>query len=183
MRAGEDPEVELHWSALLRPAAGWRTALVDTLLQLLDCVPEEWFVAALDAALRRPREGEPILSHDDYESFTGLLPRRKQRLLRLVDPLAGSCLETLLRLGLERRAIGPLTPQFSPDGRRFVDLLVGERLIVEADGEAFHDPAQDAVRDAFFRSLGYVVLRFTYDEIVFHLDEVVDRIADALSRV
>jgi very-short-patch-repair endonuclease len=183
VKAGDDAEVQLHWTALLRPAVGWRTSLVDTLLQLVDCVPEEWFVAALDAALHQPWEGEPILSNADYETFAGLLPRRKRRLLRLVNPLAGSCLETLLRLGLERRAIGPVTLQFSPDGRRFVDLLVGDRLIVEADGEAFHDPAQDAVRDAFFQALGYVVLRFSYEEIVFHLDEVLDRIVDALAHL
>jgi very-short-patch-repair endonuclease len=182
VKAGEDAEVELHWSALHRPAPGWRTSLVDTLLQLVDCVSEDWFVAALDAALHQPWKGEPLLSPTEYEAFAGLLARRKRRLLRLVDPRSGSCLETLLRRGLERRGIGPLTPQFSPDGRRFVDLLVGERLIVEADGEAFHDPAQDALRDAFFRGLGYTVLRFAYDEIVFHLDEVLDRIADALAR-
>ena len=182
VKAGEDAEVELHWSALHEPARGWRTSLLDALLQLVDCVPEEWFVAALDAALHQPWEGDPILSRPEFEAFAILLPRRKRRLLRQVDPRAGSCLETVVRLGLERRGIGPLTPQFSPDGRRFVDLLVGDRLIVEADGEAFHDPEQDALRDAFFRSLGYTVLRFGYDEIVFHLDEVLDRIADALAR-
>ncbi len=183
VKAGEDAEVELHWVDLVDPAQGWRTSLVDTLLQVVDCVPADWFVAALDAALHRPWEGEPILSEAEYGRFRGLLPRRKQPLLSLVDPLAGSCLETLLRLGLVRRGIGPLTLQFSPDGRRFVDVLVGDRLIVEADGEEFHDPEKDAIRDAAFRSLGYVVLRFSYEEIVFHLDEVLDKIEAALAAI
>jgi very-short-patch-repair endonuclease len=183
VKAGDDAEVELHWVDLVDPPAGWRTTLVDTLLQLVDCVPEDWFVAALDAALHRPWEGEPILSAAEYDRFASLLPRRKQRLLKRVDPLAGSCLETLLRLGLVKRGIGPLTLQFSPDDRRFVDILVGDRLICEADGEAFHDAEKDAIRDAFFRSLGYVVLRFSYERIVFDLEAVLDEIEAALARL
>ena len=181
VRAGEDPHVELHWVDLVEPAEGWRTSLVDTLLQLVDCVPEDWFVAALDAALHRPWEGEPIMSEQEYGRFRELLPRRKRRALDLVDPLAGSCLETLVRLGLVRRGVGPLVLQFSPDDHQYVDILVGKRLIVEADGEEFHDPERDAIRDAGFRSRGYVVLRFRYDEIVFHLDEVLDRIEATLA--
>ena len=173
---GEDVEVELHWATRARGQRGWRTGLVEALLLLVDCVPADWFVAAVDAALHRPFEGDPLMSDAELARLEHLLPRRKQHLLRLVDPRAGSCLETLLRLGLLRRGIGPLVPQFSPDGRRAVDILVGERLILEADGAAFHDPELDAARDAFFRSLGYVVLRFTYDEIVHHLDEVLDRV-------
>lgn len=183
VRAGEDSEVHLHWVTLAEPGPGWRTSLVDTLLQLVDCVSEEWLVAALDAALHRPWEGDPLLSDDAYARFCARLPRRRRPLLELVDPLAGSCLETLVRLGLTRRGVGPLVLQFSPDGRRFVDILVGPRLIVEADGEAFHDAAKDAARDAFFRSLGYVVLRFSYDEIVFDLENVLDRIESALARL
>jgi hypothetical protein len=181
VRAGDDDEVALHWVDLVEPAQGWRTSLVDTLLQLVDCVPEDWFVAALDAALHRPWEGEPILSEDEYARIAALLPRRRRGLLQLVDRLSGSCLETLIRLGLVRRGVGPVVLQFSPDDRRFVDLLVGERLIVEADGEAFHDPDEDAIRDAFFRSLGYVVLRFSYDRIVNDLDAVLDEIEAALA--
>jgi very-short-patch-repair endonuclease len=181
VRAGDDTEVELHWVNLIDPPQGWRTSLVDTLLLLVDCVPEDWFVAALDAALHRPWRGEPILSEQEYARFAALLPRRKRDLMRLVDPLAGSCLETLLRLGLLRRGVGPLTLQFSPDDRRFVDILVGHRLLVEADGEEFHDPEKDAIRDAFFRSRGYVVLRFDYDRIINDLEGVVDEIEAALA--
>jgi hypothetical protein len=181
VKAGEDAEVELHWVNLRDRPHGWRTSLVDTLLQLVDCVPDDWFVAALDAGLHRPWKGEPILSEEEYGRFTALLPRRRRPLLKLVNALSGSCLETLLRLGLDRRGVGPITLQFSPDGRRFVDILVCDRLIVEADGEAFHDPEEDAIRDAFFRGLGYVVLRFSYDRIVNDLDGVLDEIETVLA--
>jgi hypothetical protein len=183
VRAGDDQEVELHWTSHVDTRVGWRTGLVDTLLELVDCVPGDWFVAAIDAALHRPWVGEPIMTGEELGRLADLLPRRKRTLLDLVDPLAGSCLETLVRLGLQRREVGPLTLQFSPDGRRFVDILVGERLLVEADGEEFHDPEKDALRDAFFRGLGYTVLRFTYEQIVFHLDDVLDQIEAALANL
>lgn len=177
---GEDHEVEVHWSTVGRAYRGWRTPLVDTLLLLVDCVPLEWWIAALDAALHRPRDGDPLLSAEDYAALADRVPRRLRKALRLIDPSAGSPLETLLRLGLVRRGIGPLTPQFSPDGRRFVDFLVGERLIVEADGAGFHDPDTDAERDRCFRGLNYTILRFSYDRIVHDLEAVLDEIEAAL---
>lgn len=88
-----------------------------------------------------------------------------------------------MRLGLVRRGIRDFTPQFSPNGWQAVDLLVGKRLIVEADGAAFHDPEKDAIRDAAFRSLGYVVLRFGYDRIVNDIEGVIDEIEAALREI
>ncbi|MDO9336184.1 MAG: endonuclease domain-containing protein [Caulobacter sp.] len=47
-----------------------------------------------------------------------------------------------------------------PIGRYVVDFLCPRhRLIVEADGP-FHDPEQDAIRDAWLLSQGFRVLRF-----------------------
>lgn len=177
---GEDQEIAVHWSTGSRALRGWRTGLVDALLLLVGCVPPDWFVAALDAALHRPKDGAPVLCDAEWRLLRLLLPRRKRHLLDLVDPRSESCIETLLRLGMRRRGIGPVTLQFSPDGRHRVDFLVGDRLIVEVDGEAFHDPEQDAVRDAAWRRLGYEVLRFPYDRVVNDLDAVLDEIAAAL---
>ena len=181
VHSGDDDEVLLHRRMLHDPAV-WRTSLVDTLLQLVWCAPADWFVAALDAALHRPRDGsrEPLLSPAEYERFAALLPQRFHPLLDLVDPSAESPLETLLRLGLVRRGIGPFVPQFRPNAFWWVDFLILGRLIVEVDGAAFHDPQKDAIRDAELLRMGYRVLRFTYEEIVFDLDGVLDRIVAAL---
>ena len=179
---GEDREVQLHWSKLSDVVEAWRVGLVDALVQLADCVPSDWFVAALDAATHRPRTGEePLLPADGLDRLRELLPLRMHPALALVDPSSESPIETLLRLGMIGRGIGPLILQFSPRPRQFVDFLVGNRLIVEADGEAFHDPAKDAVRDALLTALGYRVLRFSYDRIVHDLDAVLDEIEAALS--
>jgi hypothetical protein len=180
--AGEDERAHVHWEDRRDPIEGWRTSLLDTLLHLGDCVPLEWFVAALDAALHRPRGGEPILSESEFVRLTDLLPTRLLPAIELVDPLAGSCLESLLRLGMRRRGIGPIVLQFSPQKDRFVDFLLPGKLIIEADGEEFHDPVKDAIRDASFRALGYRVLRFSYDRIVFDLEAVLDEIEAELAR-
>lgn len=177
----DDVRLELHWGRRHDPAVRGRTSIVDTLLLLAGCVPEDWFVAALDAALHRPRDGEPILTEDERARLSRLLPRRLRHLLELVDPDSESCLETLLRLGLIRRGIGPIVLQAQPHPAHRVDLLIRRRLIVEADGQAFHDPERDRIRDEQLRALGYVVLRFDYRRIVFDLEAVLDEIEAALA--
>lgn len=178
---GEDRDVKTHWVRNGRRYRGWRTPLVDTLISLEHCVDEAWWIAALDAARRCPRDGSPLLSDDGWADLCARVPRRLRRALRLVDPRCESPIETVLRLGLIRRGIGPFLLQYSPDERRRVDFLLGARLIVEADGVAYHDPEADAIRDAAFRSLGYIVLRFSYERIVFDLEAVLDEIAEALA--
>jgi very-short-patch-repair endonuclease len=173
VHSGDDGEVVWHRRALQDPAA-WRTSLVDTLLQLAWCVPLPWLVAALDAALHAPVDGSrsPYLSDAEYERFAALLPKRFHSALALVDPSAESPIESIIRIGMVLDGIGPIVPQFWPTPAHRVDFLVLGRLVVEADGEAWHDPEADAARDAMLRTLGYRVLRFRYDEIVFHLDQV-----------
>jgi very-short-patch-repair endonuclease len=97
-----------------------------------------------------------------------------------VDARSESPIETLLRLALRRRGIDIVDLQFSPDPRYRVDFLLAGKLVVEADGAEFHDPEKDRIRDAFLATLGYRVLRFTYDEIVYDIESVLVRIEAAL---
>ncbi len=175
-KSGHDPGVELHWTDCLDAPVGWRVGPVDCLLQLARCVPVDWFVAALDAVLHRPRGGEPMLSTAEYERLVRHLPERLHPALRLVDPRAESPLETLLRLGLVRRSIGPWDLQVWPSPGCRVDIVVRGKLILEADGKSFHDEAADRVRDALLRGLGYRVLRFDSDRILDDLESVLDEI-------
>ena len=46
-------------------------------------------------------------------------------------------------------------------GRYFADFLIGEKLVVECDGEAWHDPERDQKRDADLFALGFRTLRIT----------------------
>jgi very-short-patch-repair endonuclease len=69
-----------------------------------------------------------------------------------------------------------------PMGRYVADFIChSAKLIVEVDGES-HDfesrIARDEERDAWFKSQGYVVLRFTNEEVMKTLDGVVAMIRD-----
>ncbi len=70
-----------------------------------------------------------------------------------------------------------------PIGRFVVDFLcLRHRLIVEADGEYFHDPVRDAERDAWLTAEGFRVLRFTEGQIVSKPEVVLAAIAEAAGR-
>lgn len=177
---GEDREVVLHWASSPGPRHGWRVDLVEALLQLADCVPVDWWIAALDAARHVPRGGEPLLPDADWERFVKQVPLRLHPALELVDPRSESVLESLLRLAMIRRGIPIVDLQFWPDPAHRVDFLLPGKLIVEADGDAFHDPVTDAIRDALLRGVGYRVLHFSTQRIMDDMDGVLHEIADAL---
>lgn len=177
---GQDREVELHWSNDPGTRCGWRVTVVEALLQLADCVPLEWWIAALDAARHVPRNGGPMLSDAEWVEFVSRVPRRLKHALALVDARAESVIESLLRVALVLRGIPVVDVQFWPDRDHRVDLLLPGRLIVEADGAEFHDPELDALRDAILRGLGYRVLHFPYRRIVDDIEGVLAEIEAAL---
>lgn len=68
-----------------------------------------------------------------------------------------------------------------PTGGYILDFVCFEaRLILEVDGGQHSESHSDAVRDAFFRSQGFRVLRFWNDEVERNLDGVVIRVAAEL---
>lgn len=74
-------------------------------------------------------------------------------------------IETLLYRELERRNV-PFARQQVVDGRYLVDALItGARIVIECDGEYWHSlpgrPEQDAKRQKYLQTRGYVVLRFS----------------------
>ncbi|WP_394277871.1 endonuclease domain-containing protein [Luteococcus sp.] len=126
------------------------------------CLGPEELVQVCDSLLHRR-----MMTLDE---LAAILPRgrRTDLLLRHCD-LAESGTETLVRLRLRRRGI-QLRPQvwITPGDR--VDLLVGERLVIEVDSRAHHTGIErfsaDRERDLRLRSLGYTVVRLTYQQVV-----------------
>ena len=47
-----------------------------------------------------------------------------------------------------------------------VDVLIGDRLVIELDGREFHDHDADRMRDARLSVRGYRVLRFSYWQVM-----------------
>ena len=46
----------------------------------------------------------------------------------------------------------------------------GKKLVIEVDGEAFHDPKHDRYRDSAMKAEGYTVIRFPAKDIVNHFE-------------
>jgi very-short-patch-repair endonuclease len=99
-------------------------------------------------------------------------------------------IETLLYRELETRNV-PFARQQVVDGRYLVDALIpGARIVIECDGEYWHSlpgrPEQDAKRQRYLETRGYVVLRFP--EAAIHADvqacgqAVVDALLDRVKK-
>jgi very-short-patch-repair endonuclease len=67
-----------------------------------------------------------------------------------------------------------------------LDLLVGDRLVVECDSEAHHGSPEQRVRDlrrdAALAALGFIVLRFDYRQVLFEPDAVRAAVRGYVSR-
>src|SRR4051812_35005817 len=101
---------------------------------------------------------------------------RRARRLRREAPITERRLWDLLR---GRRLEGLKFRRQVPVGPYVADFLcLRHRLIVEADGP-LHDPARDAVRDAWLGTQGFRVLRFTNSEVM-DKDRVLGRIIEAV---
>jgi very-short-patch-repair endonuclease len=157
---------------------------VDTLdwalLHSVACQSKADAIVTLDSALNRQR-----VSWSELSFLMSELPPSYQRYLDLVDPTSESGLETKARLGLRRYNI-PYRTQVPIPGAGRVDLLVGDRLVVELDGREWHSSdeayAEDRRRDLVLQELGYAVMRLTYDQVMGEWGRVVAVIRGLVSR-
>ena len=143
---------------------GIRVTTADrTLVDLAATETREVTVCAAESAIRLR-----LLS---LEQVHALPPARSGELWSLVDPLAESPIETLIRLPLVDAGVGPLVSQYDirVDGIVVArtDLALPDCLVaIEGDGADAHDnsPAfvRDRRRDALLTSLGWLTLRFTW---------------------
>ncbi|MFZ2510284.1 MAG: DUF559 domain-containing protein [Gordonia sp. (in: high G+C Gram-positive bacteria)] len=127
------------------------------------CVNDEELVVLLDSIMNLR-----LMSRDEIEAVLRPAPVAVQRLLdRTAQSQAGT--ETMVRFRLQSRNIR-VRSQVCIPGVGIVDLLVGDRLIVEVDGEQFHHSTEqfhkDRSRDAEALRLGYLSLRLTYRSVV-----------------
>lgn len=145
----------------------------NVLLQIAQCTGEETFFCALESALRTS-----MLRSGDMRWLAERVPVPVRWLLGFARADADSGLESLIRLRLHKLGISVRT-QVQINGVGEVDFVIGERLIIEADGKKNHDDGKadsseprpslrhkDLVRDAKAAALGYVTLRFDYAMIV-----------------
>lgn len=152
-----------HWDEG-RVRVGEPAPVANALRQMAACCGEEAFFAALESALRHS-----LLSPGGLAWLRRHLPVAMRWLVGFARADADSGLESLIRLRLHRIGISVRTQVLVPAVGE-VDLVIGERLIIEADGRENHERekerAKDLRRDAVAASAGYTTLRFTYALVI-----------------
>lgn len=141
---------------------GGRVGIVQALAQVLRCRGPETFFAALESALRQSK-----LNADARAVLRAKVRAEDRWLVDFARADADSGLESLLRLRLHRLGLS-LTSQVAIPGVGTVDFVLGDRLILEADGKTHDGEARhrDRMRDALATALGFVTLRFDYALII-----------------
>ncbi|WP_432560077.1 DUF559 domain-containing protein [Granulicoccus sp. GXG6511] len=128
------------------------------------CLPAEAAVTLMDSALNKQ-----LYSPEELRALIQPLPWRASRLLERVDPGAESGTESLVRHRLLVLGVKFRTQVHIGDVGR-VDLLIGDRLVIEVDSKAYHSDSDafhnDRRRDRRLVAMGYLVIRLTYEDVM-----------------
>jgi very-short-patch-repair endonuclease len=163
-RLGDDWPGVLHWALPLTPWTG-RTLvgeIEDALAHIAACLPFDTAIVLWESAARTEKLAP------DYLRGLAWRTTAARELAASVTGLADSGLETLVVVPLRRSGLR-VRQQVKLAGH-LVDVLVGERLVIQIDGYEFHSSSaqrsSDIAHDAELRLRGYTVLRFSYAQIV-----------------
>lgn len=136
-------------------------SFTGVMLSAQRCCELEELVAVLDAAANR---GEDITSLAEHSAATLKL----KRAVGMSGHRADSAQESLVRVHLTLLGL-----KFQTHVQRGVfelDFLIGEYLVVECDGFAYHSSQSDLIRDRkkdrYLESLGMTTLRFAYWDVI-----------------
>ncbi len=157
-------DLRLHRSIPLAPVrrSDLVESLVDVLAHVAGCLDRERALAVWESALRQARIHPDALPRVVWRSAAA------RRLADAAGVLSDSGLETLVIDRLRAMNL-PVAQQVRLLGHP-VDVVVGERLVIQIDGWAFHSSAADRARDnrhdARLRAAGYHVIRIGYAEVV-----------------
>jgi very-short-patch-repair endonuclease len=142
------------------------TSVGRTLLDLAEILTVEQLVPIIDNATNSRRLGRNTMS-----SVINAAPGRRGRKTLKRALLMTRPEDVLTRSELERRAlrlVGRPAPEMNVRLHGYeVDMLWrGERLVVELDGSAYHDPEHDTRKTNNLMARGWTVLRFTWRQVV-----------------
>lgn len=182
-RLAQDSAVHVHWrGGPVVPTLTRFTPVADVftvLVHAVECCTNEHAVAVLDSALHTR-----LLVRSDLDRLRIELPAHRAGLLDDVNGKAEAGGESLVRYRL-RLAGYQVEVQVRIDGVGRVDLLVEGRLVVEVDGRATHDTAEqfevDRRRDRELSIQHLAHLRFTYRQIMLEWPRCLAAIAAALA--
>ncbi len=144
------------------------------------CLDAEGFVVVCDSALDLG-----LVTIDELAATMSVAPARVRDLLDRCDGRSQSGTETMVRLRLRAKNIAASTQHHIP-GVGNVDLLVGNRLVIEVDSKAHHTGVEryeaDRTRDRMLIQLGYLPLRFSYRQVVHDWPACENTILDIVRR-
>lgn len=128
------------------------------------CLPVVKAAVLFESAMHRE-----MLSRRDVDRIIASLPQCARRPLARVRGDAESGTETTVRWWFESRGVAVRSQVRFPDGRRRMDLLVGESWVIECDSREFHDDPrsydEDRERDLHLTSWGYTVTRLSWEQV------------------
>jgi very-short-patch-repair endonuclease len=149
-------------------------------LQIAGCLTSELAVATLDSLLNRR-----ILSLPELRRALTDGRVEEPKILTEIDVASQSGLESLTRVRLRRMGLG-VRSQVEVAGVGHVDLMIGDRLVIETDGREWHNSpeavARDYARDLRLTTLGFHVVRLSYEQVIFEWPLVELMIRELVSR-
>ena len=140
------------------------------LMHAIDCQPRDYAVALCDSALNLK-----LITPNELQRVASAVGARHSSAVALCDQGAQSGLETKARLRMRALQI-PYRTQAPIEGVGHVDVLIGDRLVLELDGREWHSSpeafAEDRRRDLILHERGYFVVRLTYAQTMFEWHRV-----------
>jgi very-short-patch-repair endonuclease len=172
-----EPAIRIHWTPE-RVGPGL-DSVDEALTTAVACVDFRALVVVADSLVNRG-----IITPVHLQAALGITPRGR-RVLAVHDPRAESGIETLVRLALRRHRVRTRSQVVIPGVGR-VDFLIGDRLVIEADGYDWHggraEFERDRERDRELVRRGYIVIRASYRQVITNLDEVISSALDVIRR-
>lgn len=175
----EHPGLVVHWSDQRLGPDRKVESVPECLVSMAFCQPVERTIAAADSALNRR-----LIAWETWLQVIEVLPPALASLLATADGRAESITESIARFRLQRLGFAPRLQVPLPGVGR-VDMMLGERLVLEFDGWAYHGDREqferDRRRDAKVAALGKQGLRFSYRQVMTRWHEVRSAILGALA--
>ncbi|WP_240658816.1 type IV toxin-antitoxin system AbiEi family antitoxin domain-containing protein [Microbacterium sp. CPCC 204701] len=178
---GARSDLSLHWWPLHDKGEVTLgcVSIFDAVAQAIRCQEPRAAVATIDSVLYLG-----ILTWTQVRDVFTCLPDRYGIVLRLVDGVAESGPESLMRLILRQLGLTFRAQVDVPEVGR-VDFLVGGWLIIECDSKAHHEgwekQQRDRRRDLAAAALGFTTLRPLAEDIMYRPDLVVRAVRGLVS--
>ncbi|WP_251857948.1 DUF559 domain-containing protein [Herbiconiux sp. L3-i23] len=172
-----DSTVDLHWTGVDTSRSRVVAPPLECLAQIARCHPSEFALVAAESALHHG-----FISEEEWERTVASSPGRVRKALPRAGSLSGSGIESLFVTRMRRLGLA-VRQQVFINGVGYVDAVIGDSLVVELDGQAYHrDDARDRRRDAVSSIQGYRVLRFLAKQVTDDWELVQSAVLAAVAR-